>query len=210
MMSQLSKSAVSLSLAAACLAIAFQSAANSAQEIELKSDVTIYLEPPILGGGGTIIVLPTEVPVDEWRQDKGLPNPALKDNRLADRKPVTPQDRRLSVVVSDPVSVVKFNYPAGGTFIFRPLPAIDSNYPVHEQASVLMTVGSAGDLHPVTGEEVDLPRVQVLHILGRQVSEDRSRQIGEDVRLGFLSERYDCKQFENATSCSASKDKLNE
>jgi hypothetical protein len=187
-----------------------QKAANSTGEAKMKSDVTIYLEPPILGGGGTIIVLPNEVPADEWRKATGLPNPALNDGRLSGQKPIGTDDRRLSAIVSDPISVVKFDYPAGGTFVFRPLPAIGSDYPIERQASKLVSIGSAGDLHPVTGEDVDIPRVQVLHVRGAEVSEERSRELAERVRLGFLEDRYGCRKFDHVLSCSASKDNLNE
>jgi hypothetical protein len=177
---------------------------------QMKSDVTIYLQPPILGGGGTIFVLPNEVSVEEWRKETGLSNPALKDLRLLSGKPISGEDRRFGAVVTDPVSVIKFDFPSGGSFVFRPLPSLDSGYPTERQSSRVISVGRAGDIHPRTGEDVDIAKVQVLHIYGDLVSEEQSQRIFESVRLGFLEERYDCENFEHVIACAASKDKLNE
>ncbi len=179
-------------------------------DAQMKSDVTIYLQPPILGGGGTIIVLPNEIPADEWQKKTGQSNPALKDMRLTSGKPISGEDQRFGAVVTDPVSVVRFDFPSGGSFVFRPLPSLDSGYPTERQSSRVISVGRAGDIHPKTGEDADIAKVQVLHIYGDLVSEEQSQRIFESVRLGFLEERYDCEEFEHMIACSASKDKLNE
>lgn len=177
---------------------------------KMLSDVTIYLEPPILGGGGTVIVVPREVPVAAWRQATGGENPASKDRRLDEKAPITDIDRRLGAKVSDPVSVVQFDYPEGGTFRFRFSPFLGSDYPMERLGTVLLSVGSGGDLHPKTAEEVDIPRVQVMHILGNQVTEEQSRIKGDEIRVGFLRERYNCKEYELVLSCAASRDLLHE
>jgi hypothetical protein len=177
---------------------------------KMLSDVTIYLEPPILGGGGTVIILPKEVPVEIWKQSTGLENPALKDRRLDDKVPIKDGDRRLGAVVSDPVSIVQFNYPEGGTFEFRFSPVLGSDYRMERLGTKLLSFGSAGDLHPKTGEDVDIPKVQVVYILGDKVTEEQARAIGVEKRFGFLKERYDCKEYEMVLACNASGDRLNE
>ncbi|WP_105386579.1 hypothetical protein [Neorhizobium alkalisoli] len=179
-------------------------------ETKILSDVTIYLEPPILGDGGTVIILPREIPIEVWRQTTGLENPALKDRRLDDRVPIKEFDRRLGAIVADPISIVQFDFPEGGAFQFRFSPFLGSDYPMEKLGTVLLSVGSAGDLHPKTAEEADVPRTQIMHILGSQMTEEQSRIRGDEIRVGFLKERYNCRDYELVLSCAASADLLNE
>lgn len=173
-----------------------------AQDNTVKSDVTIYLDGPLLNRGGTVFVVPREVQQDEWKPHPDQSNPARNDPRLDIRKPITLQDRRLSALVFSQISIVRFDYPAGGSYDFRFLPSLESEVTPEKQGSILVTVGNTYDYHPKTREEMFVPVVQVFTILGPDANEGTSRSLVSDVKLGYLQERYDCKQFENALSCS--------
>lgn len=173
-----------------------------AQDNTLKSDVTIYLDGPLLNRGGTVFVVPREVPLNEWKPHSDQPNPARDDSRLDIRKPITPQDTRLSALAFSQVSIVRFDYPAGGSYDFRFLPSLESGVLPEKQGSVLVEAGNTYDYHPKTREEMFVPVFQVLTILGPDANEGKSRSLVSDVKLGYLQERYDCKQFENVLSCS--------
>ena len=173
-----------------------------ARDKPMKADVTIYLDGPLLNRGGTVFVVPREVPSHEWKPQSDLPNPARSDSRLDERKPITERDRRLSVRASAQVSVVRFDYPAGGTFEFRFLPSRESGVPPEKQGSVLVETGNTYDYHPKTDAEMFIPRYQVLTILGPDADETQSRALGSEVKLGYLEERYMCDRFEGALSCA--------
>jgi hypothetical protein len=172
-----------------------------AQDTSVKSDVTIYLEGPLLEGGGTVFVLPREVPADEWAARPDQPNPARSDARLDVRVPIAQHDRRLSVRVSGQISIVRFDFPAGGDFRFRFIPALESGVPPEQRGSVLVSVGNTYDHDPATGEEIFVPRVQVFTIMGPDADESETRAQVSDVKLGRLEERYECRTFESALSC---------
>lgn len=89
-----------------------------ASEEEAKganSDVTIYLDHPILTSGGTVMVLPTEVDKEVWAQQQGIENPAQGDRVLDNIRPIQSADRRLGVIVSAPMSIVRFHFHAAAT-----------------------------------------------------------------------------------------------
>lgn len=173
-----------------------------ARDHTMKSDVTIYLDRPLLDRGGTVFVVPREVSVDEWKSPSDQPNPARSDPRLNIRKPIAQQDRRLSARASGQISVVRFDYPTGGSYNFRFLPSLESGIPPERQSSVLVTTGNTYDYHPKTGEEIFIPQFQVFTILGPDADESGSRTLVSDVKLGYLEERYSCNQFESVISCN--------
>ena len=172
----------------------------------MKSDVTIYLDPPLLDRGGTVFVIPTEVPIDAWKPRTDLANPARSDWRLDTRKPIGSEDRRLSARISDQISIVRFDYPAGGSYDFRFLPTLESGVAPERQGSVLVSTGNTYDYHPKTGVEVFIPTFQVFTILGPDGDEAAARALVSEVKLGHLEERYRCDEFEAALACSV-KDK---
>lgn len=167
----------------------------------MKSDVTIYLDGLLLNRGGTVFVVPREVPVDEWKPQPDQPNPSRSDSRLDVRKPIREIDRRLSVDAFAQVSIVRFDYPKGGAFEFRFLPAPNSGLSPEKQGSVLVTTGNTYDYHPQSRKEMFVPQFQVLSILGPDADAENSRALVSEVKLGYLEERYDCKKFEKAISC---------
>ena len=171
----------------------------------MKADMTIYIEGALLQRGGTVFVVPREVPASEWRGTDELPNPARSDWRLDSRKPIGPNDRRLSVRTSAPVSIVRFDYPTGGTHEFRFLPAPESDVPPERQGSVKVSFGNTYDYHPITREEMFVPTMHVFSILGPDADESRSRALVSRVKVGYLKERYDCTRFESALACDATK-----
>lgn len=173
-----------------------------AQDSAMKSDVTIYLDRPLLDRGGTVFVVPNEIPVDEWKPHPDQPNPARSDSRLDARNPITGHDRRLSARASGEVSIVRFDYPKGGNYDFRFLPSLESEVPPERQGSVLVTAGNTYDYHPKTREERFVPEFQVFTILGPDANEEKSRALVSDVKLGYLEERYNCRKFESVISCN--------
>ncbi len=178
---------------------------------KMLSDVTIYLKPPILGRGGTVIVLPKQVSTEDWRQSTGFENPALNDQRVSSAKPIGDADRRLGAVASDVVSIVQFDYPEDGTFRFRFAPFPGADYPMEKLGTKQVSIGGVGqDMHPVSQEIVNVGPLQVMHILGTDHSEEESRIAGSAKRIGFLTERYSCVKFDHVLSCSASKDRFHD
>lgn len=173
----------------------------------LLTDVTIYLDGPLLRRGGTVFVVPNEVSQADWKAEPSLPNPARDDPRLDVRVPIGPDDRRLSVVLSAPLGVVRFDALEGGANRFRFLPVPDSGVAPEQQGSVLVSVGSAYDYHPETGEERFVPSTQTFAILTPGADEEAakraSRSYAVPIRLGFLEERYPCERFEGALACDA-------
>ena len=194
----------------AAVAILKATPSSSSENGKLKSDVTIYLSSPILSDGGTVIVLPKAISQDLWRKKSDLPNPAPSDKRLEIERPISNDDQRLSVIVSSNKSVVSFDYPEGGGYDFRFLPIIGSDYPVDNLRTKMIGVGTGGDIHPLTGEEVDIGSIRTIYVLGRSADEGASRNFEATTRLGFLNERYECRNFAHAIACDASKDNLDE
>lgn len=67
----------------------------------MLSDLTIYLQWPLLGQGGTVIIVPQEVTIDQWQSQPEAENPARSDAYPASLKPLPPNGRRLGVVLHD-------------------------------------------------------------------------------------------------------------
>ncbi|WP_130272843.1 hypothetical protein [Phyllobacterium myrsinacearum] len=195
-------SAAFLVAGAACLALFINACIVEARDYSMKSDVTIYLDRPLLDRGGTVFVVPNEIPADEWKPHLDQPNPARSDPRLDIRVPITARDRRLSARASGQVSVVRFDYPKGGSYDFRFLPSLESGVPPEKQGSILVTAGNTYDYHPKTREEKFIPEFQVFTIIGPDADEEKSRALVSEVKLGYLEERYNCAPFEGVVSCS--------
>jgi hypothetical protein len=193
--------ALMYSLFAAFSAVAVSTFMVTAGDAQMKSDVTIYLDRPLLDRGGTVFVIPREVAVEDWQPQPGKPNPAKSDWRLETRKPVGAQDRRLSAQISDQISIVRFDFPKGGSYDFRFLPTLDSGVAPERQGSVLLSTGNTYDYHPQTGAEMFVPEFQLFTILGPDGIEAASRALVSDVKLGYLEERYHCKEFDGALAC---------
>jgi hypothetical protein len=195
-------SACFLVASAIVLALSINSQIAAAQDHTMKSDVTIYLDGPLLNNGGTVFVVPREVPAADWTTKSEQPNPARSDPRLDARKPIGMQDKRLSAIATGQVSVVRFDYPENGSYDFRFLPSLESGVPPERQGSVLVTVGNTYDYEPKTRKEKFVPQFQVFTILGSGADEGKSRALISEVKLGYLEERYDCRHFENVLSCT--------
>lgn len=198
--------ALLLALGAVASAGTFSTSAED--KTKMLSDVTIYLEPPILEDGGMVIIVPRPVAVEDWRSQDGQDNPAARDSYLESNKPLPANSKRLGAIVNNPVSIVQFDYPVNGTYNFRFAPVLGSNYPWERLKTKLLSFGSAGDLHPITGADVDIPTVQMIYVLGSEMTEDQARALASETRLGFLKERYDCREYEMAIVCNASRNKL--
>lgn len=200
-MSGLRAKSVRCSLVVAAIITALPFSAHAGSDSPVKSDVTIYLDGPLLHRGGTVFVVPRAVSSDAWKISHDLPNPARSDPRLYARKPLSDGDRRLSVTASGQISVVRFDYPDEGTFNFRFVPAPESGVPPEKQSSVLLSTGNSYDYHPQTGKEMFVPQLQIVAIAGPDADEGKSRALISQVKLGYLEERYQCEKFQNALSC---------
>lgn len=182
-----------------------------------RTDLTIYVDGALLERGGLVVVLPTQVPLAEWRERQGRPNPAASDPRLDRRKPIGPADRRLSVRVSAVTAVVEFAYPQGGGFNYRVLPLPGSTVRPEQLGSLMLSTGQSGDRHPTTGERVKRPIAQDLLVIRAAMDgttiDARARAArarASELRTGFLEQRYACERFERALACDATNDRLGE
>ncbi|NNH31489.1 hypothetical protein C9413_18890 [Rhizobium sp. SEMIA 4085] len=173
----------------------------------MLSDLTIYLEPPILGGGGTVIIVPRMIAAIDWKSQEGRENPAASDPYLKSNKPLPPDGLRLGAIISDKVSIVQFDYPEGGTYKFRFAPARGSTFPWDMLKTKHIGTGSEGEeLDPSTGQIIKVGSALHIHIVGKDVTEADSRIVESVINIGSLQSRYDCRNYELVLVCDASKD----
>jgi hypothetical protein len=194
-------------IAAACsIVILVSSLINTMDRQQMVSDLTIYLQPPIIGEGGTVILLPRPVEVEEWMMRAYGDNPAEKDEFLKLNKPLPPAAKRIGALVSGMVSIVQFDFPKGGTFQFRFAPAPGSNVPPDKLKTKQIGVGGNGEeLDEKTGEIIAVGSAIHLHVAGREVTESDSRIVESEIKIGALESRYDCRHFQQVLVCDASK-----
>lgn len=183
------------------LAVIASAATNEDQT--MISDLTIYLAEPILSDGGTVVVIPQEVEVTEWKKESGLQNPAMEDGILATARPIGDKDRRLSVIVSSTINVVRFNFPRDGNFKFAFAPLDRKNASNMSGKTKLVRHGEGTDYDPVSGEDVKVPRIMVVHVLGSKISEDDTLDADNRIKFVALESHYKCTQFEQAVACDA-------
>jgi hypothetical protein len=150
-----------------------------------KSDVTIYLDHPILTSGGTVMVLPTEVDKEVWSKQQGMENPAAGDRVLDNIRPIQSADRRLGAIVSAPMSVVRFHFPRGGDYRFAFAPLDRSKASDLEGRTKLLQHGEGTDVDPTTGEDVHQPRIITVHVMGSDANEEKS--LDADTRTKFVA-----------------------
>ncbi len=176
---------------------------------QLMSDLTIYLQPPILGKGGTVTIVPQEVAMERWKETSGGENPAKSDDFLRANKSIPAGAKRLGAVISDEVSIVQVDYPQGGTFQFRfaPAPAPGSGFAYRDLKTKQIGVGGEGEeLDEKTGEIIKVGTAIHVHIVGTDVTEGDSRAIESEIKIGALQSRYECRSFESVLVCDASQE----
>lgn len=144
----------------------------------MKAQLTIYVAPPLLDTGGTVIVVANPVLPEKWKGIPEGPNPAMNDPRNTKKEELRDGSRLFGVVASSKVSIVEFAYPKDGTFGFN-LVALDksgrSRPPLRTRE---IAIGDGGGYtNWETGEHVTWDYVSVIHILGPEVSEGDSRGV---------------------------------
>ncbi|MCI9868126.1 hypothetical protein RHIZ_19370 [Rhizobium skierniewicense] len=168
--------------------------ASKQQAKGVISDVTIYLDHPILSSGGTVMVLPTEVGKEVWAQQQGLENPAEGDRVLDNVRPTQSSDRRLGVIVFAPVSVVRFHFPRGGNYKFAFAPLDRSKASDLEGRTKLLRHGEGTDVDPRTGKDVHQPRIITVHVMGTEANEEKS--LDADTGTKFVAlEHHACRSY---------------
>jgi hypothetical protein len=151
---------------------------DNKENVDMRSQLTIYVAPPLLEKGGTVIVVSNPVPLAEWRDLPQGDNPARDDPHNEKKKNLQPGDRLFGAVVSTKVSIVEFVYPEGGTFGFNlvPLPTASGGAAT---AQALMTkrvlVGDGGYKDWKTGKEYIWESVSTIHVVGPEATEGDSR-----------------------------------
>lgn len=171
----------------------------------MLSDLTIYLQWPLLGQGGTVIIVPQEVTIDQWQSQPEAENPARSDAYPASLKPLPPNGRRLGVVLHDKVSIVQLDYPQGGTFTFRFAPARGSDFPWERlKTKEIGTGGEGEEMDEKTGQVIQVGSAAHIHVLGTEVTEADSRSVESVIKIGALRSRYPCRYYELAIACDAS------
>ena len=166
-------------MTAAMAATVFQAVDRS--EAKLKADVTIDLSGEILKNGGTVIVLPTK--------DTG-------HTINWDRDPMT-----TSVTVSAPVSIVFFDYPAEGTYVFRFGVKDPNRANVRQVFTQPISYGSGGYLDPKSNIMVNLDDIQTVMILGD--SSAKKKSLGDSIKLtDIFASDPECEEFVRAKVCT--------
>ncbi|MCF1454336.1 hypothetical protein ACQZ61_07740 [Agrobacterium vitis] len=154
------------------------SAAENQQGKQMRSQLTIYVAPPLLEKGGTVIVVSNSVPLDKWRDLPQGDNPARDDPQNDKKKEIGPGDRLFGAVASTKVSIIEFVYPEGGTFGFNLVPlrkatGSDATSPALMTKRVM--VGGGGYRDWKTGKEYLWESVSTIYVAGPEASEGDSR-----------------------------------
>jgi hypothetical protein len=184
-----------------------QPATDSVGGEKVKSDLTLYLRPPLLGGGGTVIIIPRAVSAEDFKTGSGQSNPASNDPFLEANKPLQEGDLRLGAVLSDPVTIVQFDYPQSGSFNFRFAPERGSEFPPGRLVTKHIGTGGEGEeLHPTTKDVVKVGSSMHIHVGGDSVTEEDSRIVESKINIGALRERYQCRDFDRVLVCDVSGD----
>lgn len=178
-------------------------ASTNDEDGRMISDLTIYLAEPILSDGGTVVVIPQEVDFSEWKTERGLQNPALEDGILDTARPISEADRRLGVIVSSTINVVRFNFPRDGNFKFAFAPLDRKNASNMSGKTKLVRHGEGVDYDPASGEDVKVPRIMVVHVIGSKISENDTLNADNRIKFVALEHYYKCTQFEQAVACDA-------
>ncbi|MBA8879016.1 hypothetical protein [Phyllobacterium myrsinacearum] len=143
----------------------------------LKAQLTVYVAPPLLNDGGTVIVVANPITLEKWKALPKGENAADSDLQNGKHKDLKHDDRLFGVVASTKVSIIEFVYPEGGTFAFN-LVAMDKP---GKEKTLLNTreveIGSGGYTIWRTGETVLWDYVSNVHVYGPTVSEGDSRGV---------------------------------
>lgn len=153
----------------------------------MDAHLTIYLEPPVLVEGGSVIVAGRALPEDEWKRVSGGANPASEDWSNPKRAVLGPGDRHFGVVVAAPSTIVEFVYPANGsyTFQFLPAPPYRARYGERLETEQVLS-GSATHVVDPSGGFVNWDGLSVVAVLGSA----RLQQFARDEAMTYADALY--------------------
>lgn len=168
----------------------------------MKAQLTIYVAPPLLDQGGTIIVVANEIPLEQWKTLPAGENPAMADGANEKRNSLKAGDRLFGVVASTKVSIVEFVYPEGGTFGFNLMSTQTASGAHPLQTKEILIGDGPGYKDWETGQDVVWDDyVSTIHVLGPSASEGDSRVVRAD--SGRIMEQRPLRtKFEGATLSS--------
>jgi hypothetical protein len=146
------------------------------------TDVTIYLDDPILSRGGTVVVLPYAV-------SSYVTVPA-KMNENGEK--VT-----FFASVSSTVSVVRFNYIETESYVFRFAPKNSAHPRANSVMTKLLSYGSASNYDETINAMVEFTDFQAFAVTGELGSEAQSRKDESDIFEYLNSGKLNCTSFLN-------------
>lgn len=172
-----------VSVVAIALVVTVTVAIQSFGETDMKKDFTIFLDAPIAKEGGTVLVVPIEVPSSS----------ASSETEAATH----------SVRVTAQVSVVQIFVSPGQGYNYRFRSGQEDIYPSKNIRSKRTSIGTIWDLDPDTGENVEFDPVLTHHIAapgGAWTQSDTSR-VSMAPKLANLKERFRCQEYDAALVC---------
>ncbi len=170
--------------------------------VDMKVDLTLYLGGEIAADGGVVLILPQEVPADEFVVPEDRPNLALE--RVT---PEEPDQILLGADVKSQKTILTFQYPEGASYTYR-FRTRYSNLNPNNIKTDRIGVGSGTGVHPVTGETEAYDMVITHHIDTGNWTTSQSRSARAELNMGFLQERYGCIEFAAVQVCDARVDRL--
>lgn len=143
----------------------------------LKAQLTIYIAPPLLEQGGTVIVAANSIPLSQWESLPQGNNAADADPMNEKRKLLKSSDKLFGVVASSRVSIIELVYPEGGTFGFNLVAMNAPDKERHPLRTKEILIGDGGYTDWSTGKEITWGYVSTIHVSGPTVSEGDSRGV---------------------------------
>ncbi len=144
----------------------------------MKAQLTVYVAPPLLDTGGTVIVVANSIPLEQWNKLAEGNNPARDDPNNEKKSTIQSGDKLFGAVASTKVSIIVFVYPENGTYGFNLVGLNQSDDP-DKRNKPLQTkrilVGDGGYVDWSTGQEFTWEDVSTIHVLGPKSSEEDSR-----------------------------------
>ncbi|MET0426978.1 MAG: hypothetical protein ABW026_00635 [Microvirga sp.] len=150
-----------------------------------KTLLTINLGGTILRQGGTVIVLPTPIP-DE------TPKPGRSHSEAVQRE--------LTADVTEPLSIVFFDYPEAGKWTFR-FDTRSSDPEAQRVTTLLLEFGSGSYRDASTEQMIEVPDIQTLMVSGPNADEGVSRLHGVHLFDYLRAPELECRNFDDARVC---------
>ena len=139
----------------------------------MKAQLTIYVAPPLLDQGGTVIVVANPISLEEWKNCPEGANPAAADPNNEKKKTLKADDRLFGVVASTKVSIVEFVYPDEGTYGYNFVAVEDPAKRRPPLRTKQILAGSQRDLSE--GPNPKTKDASVIHVYGPGASQADSR-----------------------------------